>query len=204
MKEITEKTDARTIDESTLLRLAKEGNQPAFTQLIQLHQKHVFRLAFGFFHDKDDAMEIVQETFIRVYRKLDDFGENDAPLFGRWVNRIAHNLCIDYYRKFKKQKVNPKEIFDFETDSRTISTRHEDHLDIQSFKDSLEKSIDKLPKRQKSIFILKHFSGLKHHEISDTLDISVGTIKSLYHRSVQQLKKHLQMTVEPEKNGAKS
>jgi RNA polymerase sigma-70 factor, ECF subfamily len=191
-KQVTEITDVDANDEKRLIRLVKEGNQPAFTRLIMLHQKQVFRLAYGFFQDKDDAMEIVQETFIRLYRKIDGYDDNgDQTQFKRWIHRIAYNLCIDYYRKFKKQKKEMKVIYEHDESSRTITTRAEDNLDLRNFRENLKKSAMRLPKSQKTVFLLKHYNGLKHQEISELLDLSVGTIKSLYHQSIKNLKKRL-------------
>ncbi len=88
-----------------LVRQIKQGCQSAFTEIVSRYQKNIFKLAYGFFQDRDDAMEIVQETFIRLYEKLDGFDENNEKTwFKNWVNRIAYNLCIDFYRKFKKKK----------------------------------------------------------------------------------------------------
>ena len=189
---IKEMTDADNEKDRELVRQVKQGYQPAFTQLIARYQKKVFQLAYGFFQDKDDAMEIVQETFIRLYQKLDGFDENqENTLFKNWVYRIAHNLCIDFYRKFKKQKADMKELYQFDRDSRTLTTRLEDPLDQANFRHYVQKTVMRLPKKQQMVFVLKHYSGLKHQEISLMLNLSVGTIKSLYHRSVQNLKKDL-------------
>ena len=175
-----------------LVRRVKRGYQPAFTELITRYQKDIFKLAYGFFQDKDDAMEIVQETFIRLYQKLDGFDEkNEKTLFKNWVYRIAYNLCIDFYRKFKKKKADMKEIYNFNRESKTLTTRMEDQLDHESFRDNIKKSVMRLPKKQQTVFVLKHYQGLKHQEISDMLNLSVGTIKALYHRSIKNLKKHM-------------
>jgi RNA polymerase sigma-70 factor (ECF subfamily) len=190
MKEIKENIYADVENERILIRQAKQGYKPAFTKLITLYQQKVFGLAYKFFQDRDDAMEIVQETFIRLHQKLDTFDENDSKTrFNNWVYRIAYNLCIDYYRKYKKKKADMKDIYDFNEDSRTDSTNPEDELDRERFRHSLEKHVMKLSKRQKSVFMLRHYSGLKHHEIADTLGLSIGTVKSLYHRAVLSLKK---------------
>jgi RNA polymerase sigma-70 factor, ECF subfamily len=183
--------------ERVLIRQVKLGYAPAFTQLVTLYQKQVFRLAYGFFQDKDDAMEIVQDTFLRVYQKLSGFDENDQNTrLGGWINRIAYNLCIDYYRKFKKKKAEMKDIYQFEEENRTVSHFPEDHLDRQNFQHLIKKSVQTLPAKQKMIFVLKHYSGYKHHEISTMLNVSVGTSKSLYFRAVQTLKKSLVQTDE--------
>lgn len=192
MKETLEATNANVDKDRILLRQVKQGYKSAFTELVTLYQGKVFKLAYGFFQDRDDAMEIVQETFLRLFQKLDGFDENDPDCqFNKWVYRIAYNLCIDFYRKFKKQKVDMKEIYEFNEETRTSPASPEDQLDRQNFRRSLKKSVMRLPKRQKMVFVLKHYSGLKHHEISEMLDLSVGTIKSLYHRSIQNIKKGL-------------
>jgi len=192
MKETQEITDAAIKKERILIRQVKQGYQPAFTELITLYQAKIFRLAYGFFQDRDDAMEIVQETFLRLYQKIDGFDEtNESTYFKNWVYRIAYNLCIDFYRKYKKSKVDMKEIYRFNEDSKTETTRPEDKLDRENFRHHLKKSVMRLSKRQKMVFVLKHYSGFKHHEISGMLNLTVGTVKSLYHRAVQSLKKSL-------------
>lgn len=190
-----ENSDANDEQERKLICQVKQGYTPAFTQLISLYQKQVFRLAYGFFQDRDDAMEIVQETFLRVYQKLDSYDESSRDTrFGGWVNRIAYNLCIDYYRKFKKKKAELKDLYHFEEENRVTSHFPENQLDQQNFKHQLKKLVQKLPKQQKKIFVLKHYSGFKHHEISSMLNVSVGSIKSLYHRAVHSLEKSLVLT----------
>lgn len=195
MKKVPENTNElhdEIRDESNLIRQVKAGHQWAFTQLVSVYQKQVFRLAYGFFRDRDDAMEIVQETFLRVYQKLDGFDENDGRTqFKNWVFRIAQNLCIDFYRKFRKQKADMKDIYEFDENTRGEDTHPEDKLDRETFRRNLEESVIKLPRRQKEVFMLKHYNGLKHHEVGEILELSVGTVKSLYHRAIQHLKKHM-------------
>lgn len=195
MKNVPENTNElhdEIRDEKNLIRQVRAGHQWAFTQLVSVYQKQVFRLAYGFFRDRDDAMEIVQETFLRVYQKLDGFDETDSRTqFKNWVFRIAQNLCIDFYRKFRKQKAEMKDIYEFDEETRGRDTHPEERLDRESFRHNLDESVMRLPRRQKEVFMLKHYNGLKHHEVGEILDLSVGTVKSLYHRAIQHLKKHL-------------
>jgi RNA polymerase sigma-70 factor (ECF subfamily) len=192
MKVLQENHYADDEKERTLVRRIKQGVQPAFTELASMYQQKVFRLAYGFFQDRDDAMEIVQETFLRVYRKLDGFDETDERTrFNNWIYRIAYNLCIDYYRKFKKKKAEMKDLYEYDRDQRTDSTFPEDQLDRENFRHHLKKHVMRLPRRQQTVFTMRHYSGLKHHEVAEILGLSVGTIKSLYHRAVKSIKKHL-------------
>jgi len=179
-------------EERELIRQAKQGFQPAFSQLIQEHQKMVFRMAYAFFRDREDALEIVQETFLRLFRKIHNFDENDENnRFQSWIYRVAANICIDYYRKYKKQKASMKEIYQQDIEGRSTDPGPEVQIARNQFQKNLEQSVFNLPKQQKTIFVLKHYNGLKHHEISSMLNLSVGTIKSLYHRAIQNIKKKL-------------
>ncbi len=190
--QVQELNNADTQKENILVRQAREGNRHAFTQLVALYQERIYKLAYGFFQDGDDAMEIVQETFMRVYEKTAHLAaDTTANSFKNWVYRIAYNLCIDYYRKFKKKRVSDKELYDFNENLDKQTHFPEDQIDRFHFKHTLKKSVMELPRRQKKIFMLKHYSGLKHQEISDVLGISVGTVKSLYHRAMKKLEKRL-------------
>ena len=71
-------------------------------ELVRLYQKKVFTLAFGFFRDREDALEIVQETFMRVYEKIGHYRAERS--LQSWIYRVARNLCVDYYRKNAKKK----------------------------------------------------------------------------------------------------
>jgi len=187
-----ERTNANIQKENELIRLVQQGNHQAFTELITLYQQKVFKLAFGFFQDRDDAMEIVQETFLRVYEKIDRFKRsNKQTAFQNWVYRIAYNLCIDYYRKFKKQKTDEKELYEFYESQERETTNPEDQIDRVHFRHTVKKCMMQLSKRQQMVFLLKHYSNLKHQEISSILNLSVGTIKSLYHRAMKNLEKQL-------------
>lgn len=190
--ELQEPSNADIQKENELIRQLQEGDHEAFTELVTLYQQKIYKLAFGFFQDGDDAMEIVQETFLRLYEKIDRFEKaRNHTSFKNWVYRIAYNLCIDFYRKFKKKKADEKELYEiFEIRDRQ-NTNPEDRLDLLRFKQTLKKSVMELSKRQQMVFMLKHYSQLKYHEISGVLNISVGTAKSLYHRAIKTLEKRM-------------
>jgi len=189
MRHLQEVKDANVKRDNELIRLVKMGNAQAFTEIVTLYQKGVFKVAYGFFRDRDDAMEIVQETFLRIYEKIDKF--DNYSNFKNWVYRIAYNLCIDFYRKYKNKKKKSLEINEFDEIRSPDTINPEEHIDRQNFKENLHRSLQTLSNRQKTIFMMKHFNSLKYKEISDILDISLGTVKSLHHRATKALKKKL-------------
>ncbi|MCU0289805.1 MAG: RNA polymerase sigma factor [Acidobacteria bacterium] len=193
-QELKELNDVESQEENEFIRRAQQGDRDAFTKLVNLYQRQVFKLAFGFFQDKDDAMEIVQETFLRVYEKIPSFendGNRGTNAFRNWIYRIAYRLCVDFYRKFKKKKVDDKELYEFHESRECETTNLENPMDRLHFKYTLKKCVLGLSKRQQMVFMLKQYSELKHEEISHVLNISVGTVKTLYHRAVKSLEKRL-------------
>ena len=88
--------------EPRLLARIKDGEKEAFAELVRLHQRKIFTLAYGFFRDRDDALEIVQETFMRVYEKIGSYRPDHS--LQSWIYRLARNLCVDYYRKHAKKR----------------------------------------------------------------------------------------------------
>jgi RNA polymerase sigma-70 factor, ECF subfamily len=191
---LKELNNAESRKENDLIRQVQQGDHDAFAELASLYQRNVFKLAFGFFQDKDDAMEIVQETFLRVYEKIHKFDcpENGcSTAFKSWLYNIANHLCIDFYRKFKKKKADDRELYEFYESSDRETTNPESQMDRLHFKHTLGKCVMHLPKRQQMIFMLRQYSDLKHEEIAQALHISVGTVKSQYHRAVKTLGKRL-------------
>lgn len=168
-----------------LIEKIKEGDRQAFMTVTSLYQKRVFLLAFSFFHNREDAMDIVQETFLRLYQKINLFqkGKN----FPNWLLKIAKNLCIDYYRKnyrrtgeFEKGKNIEEMNLPLQNGNKAF-----DSVDIKSI---FSRSLKKLTEKQRMVFVMKHYNQLKYREISQILSISLGTVKSLHFKAVQNLK----------------
>jgi len=186
---MTEVTHVDNLAERQLILKIKEGDQQAFHELILLFEKKVFRLAWGFFQDRDEAMEIVQETFLKVYEKIDRYDERSS--FQNWLLRISKNLCIDAYRKFKHRKTHQQDVFELVEKWGQTAVKSEDRVDSDSFEQSLKEGIAGLSNRQRLVFVMKHYNLLKYQEIAQVLKISVGTVKSLHHRASKSLQKKL-------------
>lgn len=168
-----------------LIARIREGDQEAFMALTRLYQKKVFLVAYSFFHNKEDAMDIVQDTFMKLYQKIHMY--NEGRNFQNWLIQIAKNLCIDLYRRQSK-KENP---INREKDIGEMNLAEEENLDTYKaldlrgiFKDCL----DKLTEKQRLIFVMKHYNNMKYSEIAEILNIALGTVKSLHYKAVQNLK----------------
>ncbi len=168
-----------------LVRRVREGDREAFLALTRAYQKKVFALAYSFFRNKEDALDIVQETFLRLYQKIELFREGRN--FEAWLLQVARNLCIDHYRK-NYVKRREMEVATPVEDLPIADARAEDLNSASDLKDVLSLCVDQLAERQRTIFILRHYNELKNEEIAQMLEISIGTVKSLHFKAIRNLR----------------
>lgn len=168
-----------------LVGRVQNGDREAFMVLTQLYQRKVFQLAYSYFRNKEDAMDVVQETFLRFYQKAHMFqrGKN----FQNWLLQLAKNICIDYYRKHHKRD---NELRREENIEKVNQTSHEcSHHDPSSdLKDIFSRCLAKLSDKQRMIFVMKHYNQLHYSEIAQILNIALGTVKSLHFKAVRNLR----------------
>lgn len=168
-----------------LCQRVREGDASAFSELVRPWQKEVFRLAFSILRNREDALDVVQETLMRVYENLDSYlpGHN----FGAWVLRIARNLSLDHYRHYRGQKRSKKDEVPLSLVESSVASPSEDQRK-KVMKQLLEEAAAALPEKQRLVFILRHFQGFTHEEIADVLDVAVGTVKSLHFKALARIK----------------
>ena len=169
----------------SLVQNVKTGDKEAFMTLTRMYQRKVFILTYSFFRNKEDALDMVQETFLRLYQKIDSFrsGHN----FEAWLLQIARNLCIDHYRRSaaeRREIESDKTVEELQVSDR----RAEGGEQARDLKDILSRCVEKLAERQREIFIMRHYNQLKNEEIAQALGISPGTVKSLHFKAVRNLR----------------
>lgn len=175
-------------DAARLMPSLCRGDREAFLKVIRLYQKKVFQMAYGFFGNREDALDIVQETFLRVHEKADTFDQDRS--LQNWVLQVAKNICIDYYRKNyrKRKELESKKPLDELDPAAEPGPPPGEAADLQRI---LGLCVDKLTVRQRTIFVMRHFQELRNEEIARTLNISLGTVKSLHFKAVQNLRSML-------------
>jgi len=184
-----EREPARNAEEADLLvRRIQDGDREAFKELVGAYQQRVFQIAFAFFGNREDAMDIVQETFMRMHQKIGSYRKGYS-LQG-WILQIAKNLCVDYFRKHYRRRREHEagvSLDDIQVPAEeSVSARRAGEL-----KDLLSRSIRLLADRQRTIFIMRHYNQFQVEEIARMLNISPGTVKSLHFKAVQNLKGRL-------------
>jgi RNA polymerase sigma-70 factor (ECF subfamily) len=170
---------------NNLVERVKSGDREAFMTLTQQYQRKVFQLAYSYFHNREDAMDIVQETFLRFYQKAHMFQKGKS--FQNWLLQLAKNICIDYYRKYRKRDIGLKREENIEevNHSSHDSSHHDPSSDL---KDIFSRCLEKLSDKQRMIFVMKHYNHLHYKEIAQILDIALGTVKSLHFKAVRNLR----------------
>lgn len=135
-------------------------------------------------HDREDAADLSQETFLKAYQGLKKFKRRSS--FHTWLYRITINLCINHLRKKKNRQYTGLE--------RTYSVGHPEileKLELEELQVMVNDAINELPEKQRVAVILRIYHGLSHQEISDILGCSVGTVKANYFHAIRNLRKFL-------------
>ena len=168
---------------------ARDGDREAFKAITRLFQKKVYLLAFSFFWNHEDAMDIVQETFLRFFQKAAMFEQEKN--FQNWLLQIAKNLCIDHYRRQHKKDRE----FLVGTEPEEVRHKHSgpapEPTSASDLKDVFGICLSRLTERQRMIFVMRHYNQLQYSEIAQILNIAVGTVKSLNFKAIQNLKTHM-------------
>jgi len=172
-------------DISRLLEKARTGDRQAFRTLVVMHQQRVYLLAYSLLRNREDATDVVQETFMRLFQKLDAYepGKN----FQGWLLQIAKNLCIDYYRKNygrRREHQSDMSLQDIDPPAPPGDSSPAGFDLRQAF----SRALARLGERQRLVFVMKHYNGLDYREIAEVLDISTGTVKSLHFKAVRNLR----------------
>lgn len=188
-------------DDYQLVINAQKGDNSAFEKLVMKYDRLVLNIAYTYRYDKDDADDIYQEVFLRVYRGLKNYQQRSK--FSTWLYRITVNVCIEFKRKAKVREHESLNKYDeqsentasFESVIDSGMKTDQNTLDNETA-DLIKTELDKLPKQLKMAFTLKYYQGLKIKEISSMMNCTEGTIKSYLFTSSRKLRSKLKPILE--------
>ena len=173
---------------ASLLERIQDGDREAFMTIIRLYQQKVFVMAYSILRNREDALDAVQETFLRLYQKAGLYKPGNS--FQGWLLQMAKNISIDSYRKHQKKRQEwetskPLEEIPVAAEDRASDSTSSD------LRSAFSRGVEKLAERQKMVFVMRHYNELQFNEISEAMRISVGTAKSLHFKAVRNLRKWL-------------
>ncbi|MFC3354453.1 RNA polymerase sigma factor [Sphingobacterium zeae] len=171
-------------DALIIAKFAEESTrEEAFRLLLKKYQQKIYWHVRRMVIDHDDADDVVQDIFVKVWRNLGNFRE-DSQLY-TWLYRIATNECITFLNK-KKQKQNVS--LDDDTTAYLAETLADgNYFNGDKAQMKLQQALLTLPEKQKLVFNMKYFEDMKYEEISEVLGTSVGALKASYHLAVKKI-----------------
>lgn len=178
------------MDDLTLVKRVRSGDQRAFRTLVERYQRKVYSVALGMLKDKEEAMDVSQEAFVKVYKYLDHFKGDSS--FYTWLYRITVNICIDVIRKRgsgRGEDVEFDESLAHDTAEAQIGalgsrlgTNPQKSALRRELADKIQEALEQVPEKHRAILLLREIEGLSYEELSKILDIPKGTVMSrLFH-----------------------
>ena len=197
-KEAPERSADASID-LKLVKRSRKGDDEAFSELVARYQGKVFSIALGMTKNREDAMDITQDAFVKVHRYLDNFQGNSS--FYTWLYRIVVNLCIDHIRREgRRANTDFDETINYSTEAQEgveVLPRRQDSspakmLGRKELAARIQDAVNELPEYHRAVIIMREIEGLSYTEMAKMMKVSKGTIMSRLHHARQKLKKALE------------
>lgn len=180
--------------EFVLIERIRSRDPDAFDQLMQRFLPMIERYVYRLCRSNDITQDVVQETFLRLWERADRFDSEKATL-STWLHRIAHNLCMDHFRKSARLNPLPDDWESEQAESATQTMVNqgspESALEQDREATLVASALNELPERQRSVLVLSYFQGFSNQDIGAIHDLSVSAVESLLARARRNLTKRL-------------
>jgi RNA polymerase sigma-70 factor (ECF subfamily) len=182
-------------EDAETLRRCREGDERAYREIVERYQRQVYSLAMRMLRSAEDAEDLTQDTFVRMFKAIDRY-DPERP-FAAWLMTIASRLCIDHIRRRKVRPLplvredpgsHEEQTIDVEDPGLgpdEITSHREEERQAQTL-------IDSLPPHYRIVVVLRHQQDLSYEEIAQSLDLPIGTVKARIHRARALLKNRIE------------
>lgn len=185
---------ATTLNEADLIRRAQKGDGDAFASLVEAYDNNVLRIAYNLLRNEEEARDIYQEAFLRVFKNLDNFRFDCA--FHTWLYRIVTNLCLDHLRrrKVRKEDYSAQRIDSATTNAverveeHRASSDPQRHLISKQLGERIRQALESLSPRERMVFELRHYQGMRLRGIGETLGTTEEAAKNCLFRATQKMR----------------
>ena len=182
------------IDDLSLVKRVREGDQRAFKLLVERYQRKVYSVAYGMLKDKEESMDVSQEAFVKVYKYLDHFKGDSS--FYTWLYRITVNICIDVLRRknaSKGEQVEFDETVKMDAAEANIGalgsqlgTNPQKAALRKELAEKIQAALQEVPEKHRAILLLREVEGMSYEDLARTLEIPKGTVMSrLFHARIK-------------------
>jgi RNA polymerase sigma-70 factor (ECF subfamily) len=188
-----------SVSDHELVTRAQQGSEKAYRELLGRFQRPVFSIIYRMIRDREQAEDLAQETFVRVFNNIDRY--DPRYKFSSWIFKIATNLTIDHIRRKELDTVsidgsrNAVTAEQIEATSITIASpdeNPEELLEAKQLGEEIESAISKLRPEYRAAILLRHVDGREYQEIAEILSLPLGTVKTYIHRGRNELREQLQ------------
>ncbi len=184
-----------TPDETTFVVQAQRGDRAAFGELVKLYQKRAYAIAYSFVGNREDALEIAQEAFVKAYRAMSRF-DTGLPFFP-WLYRIVRNTSLNHIKKRNRRgETSLNRLMDSGVDFASKRRGPDAKAGLSELRDRIAESMTHISEPHREILTLRHVHELSYNEIAECLDIPRGTVMSRLHGARQSLRRALETACE--------
>lgn len=186
-----------SFDDAGLVAKAQAGDMLAFRELVEAYQHRVFKMALGMLGNEEDARDVVQDGFLKAYKKLDSFKGNST--FYTWLYRIVMNLSIDLSRKkYRKSEILKGDNYsldqavnNLDNGSKVGIKNPEQEVERQELGNKIKSALANLSPAHREVIILREIDGLSYSEIAKVIECTEGTVMSRLHHARKKLQQEL-------------
>ena len=184
-------------EESELIKKAQHGDRTSFEELIYRYDRSVLSLAYSYTNDQEDAKDIYQDVFLRVFKGLKKFEFRSE--FSTWLYRITVNVALTHktkkgkysYASLDEEQSGPDGETKLTYESIADGSTTDERAISSDISENITRAIDKLSPQQKMVFTLKHFEEYKINEIAEMMNISTGTVKNYLFNATIKMREYL-------------
>src|SRR5580658_2811110 len=184
----------RTLDpDQSLVSRCLRGDETAWEELVRLHTRRVYGLCYRFTNSGQEAQDLTQEVFLRIFRTLKTFRSQEGS-FATWLARVTRNLLIDHYRRTRQERVTDsieEQLPMLEEAGGAASARPDHAVAGREASEILQATLQKLSPDLREAVILRDLQEMEYREIAEVLQIPEGTVKSRINRGRAELARHL-------------
>jgi RNA polymerase sigma-70 factor (ECF subfamily) len=185
------------MDEASLIRAAQQGDQDAFASLVQTYDQSVLRIGMNLLRSPEEAKDVYQEAFLRVFRNLHSFRFDCS--FQTWLYRIVTNICLDHLRKRKVRKEDSAVVDSAGSEFNLLEAVQEQRADNNpqhrlltgELRSRIDKALSALTPRERMVFEMRHFHGLRLRAIGESLGTTEEAAKNCLFRATQKMRSSL-------------
>lgn len=188
-----------TLPDADVVRLAQQGRELAFRELVRRYERPVFSLVYRMVRDRETAEDLAQDAFIKVLNHIDRYSPEFK--FSSWLFKIANNVAIDHLRRRRVETISmdgsPHAATASEVEATSLELEADqenalEEIEARELGSAIERAIGGLRPEYRACIMLRHVEGRSYEEIATTLDLPLGTVKTYIHRARHELRRALE------------